>query len=178
MKKTLSIILVLCLALTCLFSCITASAEGAISSIESWELTNIDRRDIEQGKLISTTSTNVTLAADGTYAIAMVSDTLYSSDGGETYVPSMYLTIFAYGTYEIVEIDEDLGDVIIKVLSLDRVVLADYDSAVNGTEEDFAAMANHPFVGTEIVLGGDHKVAEISSMGIFMEVAHFVNPYQ
>lgn len=108
----------------------------------------------------------------------MVSDTLYSSDGGETYVPSMYLTIFAYGTYEIVEIDEDLGDVIIKVLSLDRVVLADYDSAVNGTEEDFAAMANHPFVGTEIVLGGDHKVAEISSMGIFMEVAHFVNPYQ
>lgn len=178
MKKTLSIILVLCLTLTCLFSCITASAEGAIPSIESWELTNIDRSDIEQGKLISTTSTNVTLAADGTYAIAMVSDTLYSSDGGETYVPSMYLTIFAYGTYEIVEIDEDLGDVIIKVLSLDRVVLADYDSAVNGTEEDFAAMANHPFVGTEIVLGGDHKVAEISSMGIFMEVAHFVNPYQ
>ena len=178
MKKTLSIILALCLTLTCLFTCLTASAEGAIASIEAWELTDIARSDIEQGKLITTTSTNVTLAADGTYAITMVGDTLYSSDGGETYVPSMYLTIFAYGTYEVVEIDEDLGDVIIRILSLDRVALGDYDSAVKGTEEDFAAMAAHPFIGTEIVLGGDHKVAEISGMMDFLEIAHFVNPYQ
>ena len=177
MKKTLSIVLALCLALTCLLT-LTASAEGAIASIEAWELTNIDRRDIEQGKLISTTSTNVTLAADGTYALTIVSDTLYSSDGGETYVPSMYLTIFVYGTYEVVEIDEDLGDVVIRILSFDRVALNDYDSAVSGPDEDFAAMAAHPFVGSEIVLGGDHKVVDFDGGMDFLEVAHFVNPYQ
>ncbi len=178
MKKILSAALALCLALSCLFTCLTASAEGAVDSIGAWETTDIARSDIEQGKLITVTSTNVTLATDGTYAIAMVGDTIYSSDGGETYVPSMYLAIFAYGTYEVVEVDEDLGDVVIRILSFDRVVLGDYDSAVSGTEEDFAAMAAHPFVGTEIMLGGDHKVVDFDSMMGFLEIAHFVNPYQ
>ena len=53
MKKTLSIVLALCLALSCLFTCLTASAEGAVDQPEVWELTDIARRDIEQGKLIA-----------------------------------------------------------------------------------------------------------------------------
>ena len=176
MKKTLSIVLALCLALSCLFTCLTASAE-AVAEVGVWELTDIARRDIEQGKLMTATNTTITLLPDGTYAISLVGDTHYSSDGGETYNPVSYITFFVYGTYEVAEIDEDLGDVIINITSLDRIVCGDYDSAVSGTEEDAAALAAHPFVGTEIILGGDHKPAEAIDMMIFMEVSHYSSPY-
>ena len=176
MKKTLSIVLALCLALSCLFSCLTASAE-AVAEAGVWELTDITRSDIEQGKLINAVNNTIPLLPDGTHAMSLVYDTHYSSDGGETYNPVSYITFFVYGTYEVTEIDEDLGDVIISITSLDRIVCGDYDSAVNGTEEDAAALAAHPFVGTEIILGGDHKPAEAIDMMIFMEVSHYTSPY-
>ena len=175
--KILSIALALCLTMTCLLGCLTASAEGAVDQPEVWELTDIARRDIEQGKLITASNTTITLLPDGTYAMSMVGDTLYSSDGGETYNPTSYVAIFAYGKYEITEIDEDLGDVIINITSLDRVVCGDYDSAVDGTEEDAAALAAHPIVGMEIILGGDHKPADVPGMMDFLEVSHYVSPY-
>ena len=176
MKKTLSVVLALCLALTCLFTCLAASAE-AVAEVGTWELTDISRSDIEQGKLITATNSTITLLPDGTYALSLVHDTHYSSDGGETYNPVSYIAIFAYGTYEVTEVDEDLGDVIINITSLDRVVCGDYDSAVSGTEEDAAAMAASPFVGSEIILGGDHKPAEMINPMDFLEVSHYTSPY-
>ena len=176
MKKILSIVLALCLSLTCLFSCVTASAE-AVATVGIWEMTDVSRRDIEQGKLMTATNTTITLLPDGTYAISLVGNTHYSSDGGETYNPVSYLAIFAFGTYEVTEIDEDLGDVIINITSLDRVVCGDYDSAVNGTEDDAAALAAHSFVGTEIILGGDHKPAEMINPMDFLELSHYTSPY-
>lgn len=176
MKKTLCIVLALTLTLTCLFTCVSALAD-AVPEVNMWELTEITRRDIEQGKLISTYSNSITLIPDGTFALALVSDTLYSSDGGETYNPVNYFTIFLYGTYEVTEVDEELGDVIINITSIDRVVRGDFDSAVNGTEEDAAAMAGHPFVGAEIILGSDHRLAELVDMMQFLELSHYSNPY-
>ena len=176
MKKTLSIVLTLCLALTCLFTCLTASAD-AVAEAGIWEMTDITRSDIEQGKLINAVNNTITLLPDGTYAMSLVYDTHYSSDGGETYNPVSYIAIFVYGTYEVTEVDEDLGDVIINITSVDRVVCGDYDSAVSGTEEDAAAMAACPFVGSEIILGGDHKPAEAINVMAFLELSHYTSPY-
>ena len=176
MKKTLSIVLALALTLTCLFTCISASAD-AVSEVGVWELTEISRRDIEQGKLIYATNSTITLLPDGTYALSLVHNTNYSSDGGETYNPVSYIAIFAYGTYEVTEIDEDLGDVIITISSLDRVVNGDYDSAVSGTDDDAAAMAAHSFVGAELILGGDHKLADMIDIMDFVEISHHKSAY-
>ena len=44
-------------------------------------------------------------------------------------------------------------------------------------DQHAAAMAACPFVGSEIILGGDHKPAEAINVMAFLELSHYTSPY-
>ncbi len=173
MKKTLSIVLALVLALTCFLA--VASAEGTTTG--TWSLTTVSPRIIDQGALMTGENCTITLLEDGTYILTSAMCTLYSSDGGETYNPVFYGAATVYGTYEVTEIDEELGDTIINLLSVDRCVSGEYDSDVDATDEVKAAMTAHATIGMEIILGSDHKVAEMISFTNYTDIASGESAY-
>ncbi len=173
MKKTLSIVLALVLALTCFLA--AASAEG--STAGTWSLTTVSPRVIDQGMLMTGESCTITLLEDGTYILTSTMCTLYSSDGGETYNPVFNGAATIYGKYEVTEIDEELGDTIISILSVDRCLSGEYDSDIEASDELKALMAEHSTIGMEIILGSDHKVAEMIGYTNYTDISNQKSEY-
>ncbi len=160
MKKLLTILLSFCLILSSLMMTTGCAKNEAVSEIGTWEKNDILFTTIEQGKTHTDLHSNLTLFSDNTYECTSVSNSYYSSDGGESFYPVCYITFIFYGKYESIGEDAALNERTIKLTSVDRVVCGEYDTAVNVIESDKELMKNSSAVGQEIILGADHKLSD------------------
>lgn len=164
MKKTVQKLLCAGMALAMLLAlaaCGDSGSGGGATMVGIWEMTDYIGQTIEQGKLSAGANSTIVLFSDNTYALSLTRNTYYSSDGGETYNPTNYNGLVAYGTYEITSEDAELGEKILKFVTIDRVVNGEYDTDVAVTDTEKEIMASSDVVGKEIYLTSDGKMSEL-----------------
>lgn len=160
--------LVMILALA---ACGDSGSSGGTVAIGTWELTDLTFRTIEQGKLAAASNCTITIYSDNTYVVACARNTLYSSDGGESYNPTNYNNAILYGTYELVSEDAELGEKAVKVTTIDRVLRNGYDTAAAGpTDAEKEIMSNSELIGIDLYLGSDGKISEMIDVVWFVEI--------
>ena len=116
---------------------------GGLTEVGTWELTDINMRTIEQGKLAAANHNTITLFSDNTFVLTSVVNTLYSSDGGETYNPTSYVNDIVHGKYEVTEKNEELNETTIKITEITRVTHEGYDSDTDASDADKDALKNN-----------------------------------
>lgn len=171
MKKQIKAVLCISLALVialALASCgESGSGSGGSTEVGTWELTELAPRTIDQGKLLAASHSTITTFSDNTFVLTEVQDTLYSSDGGETYNPTSYVNIIVHGKYETVSTDAELGESTIKITEITRVQQDDIDTDKAASDSDKQMMADCSAVGMEIILGADYKMSQIVPFDAF-----------
>lgn len=177
MKKSITTIVTLALVVVMALAFIACSGSKGATQIGTWESSVLNFTTIEQGKLGSAYINNITLYDDGTFVLTTVQNDYYSSDGGETYNPVSNIGVILYGKYETVELDEEIGDRTIKITEITRLVNHEFDSAVSASDADKEAIANNEAIGTEIILGSDHKMANQISALIFYKIGGVESPW-
>ncbi len=180
MKKTLSIVLCLCIMLTGVMLFTGCSNETkTIAEVGTWEVKDVSTAVIEQGKLISYYGNVITLYSDNTFVLTAMHKGLYSSDGGETYTPVADLNAFLYGKYEVTGTDDILNEKTIKITEVNRVVRDDYDSnkEVSDADKEYYLSATSPAVGMEFILGSDHRMTGSVNVTAYMNIGTGEEPY-
>lgn len=161
----LALVMVLALA-----ACGGEGSSGSSSIVGIWEATDYQGRTITQGKLATGYNSTMILLSDNTYILSIAQNAYYSSDNGETYNPTNYISVQVYGTYTITNEDAELGERTVQINTVDRVINAGYDTDESATEEDRALMADNPLIGAEYYLTSDGRMSEailLETIGLY-----------
>lgn len=162
--------LVMILALA---ACGDSGSSGGTVAIGTWELTDLTFRTIEQGKLATAFNSTITIYSDNTYVVASARNTLYSSDGGESYNPTNYINAILYGTYELINEDAELGEKTVKITTVSRAIVNGHDTETAGaTDADKEIMSNNELLSKELYLGSDGKISEMIDSAWFVGIGN------
>lgn len=176
MKKQIRNVLCTTLALIMLLALTACGGEsGGATALGTWHISEVEMRTIEQGKLAAAIGSVITVYSDNTFVLVNIGNTYYSSDGGETYVPTMDCTFTVYGKCETVDTNEELGERTIKVTEITRVLggtEAGYNSDTDASDAAKEAIKNNDFIGYEMILTGDYKIAE-QVRGPFLSMTNY-----
>ena len=118
---------------------------------------------IEQGFLISSYNTSLTVYSDNTFTANCVQNTLYSSDG-TSYNPTFFGIYTLYGTYEVVSEDEALKETTIKISDVTQIETSDGMMAKADFSADITAALNADIIGKEVILQSDLQLSESLSV--------------
>ena len=157
MNRAIAILTIAALALA--FLACPVLAEGSLTG--TWQNSVISFEVITQGKLCHAATAVLTLYEDNTFVLTDIYETSYSSDNGETYNPVSDVAVIVYGTYEVVETDEDLGESVIQFASVTRIL--------RGEEEaDEEALSSCGLVGEEVIVSSDTKIDTVPNIRFFI----------
>ena len=112
---------------------------------------------IEQGRLLSTNSTSLTIFTDNTFSASAYLDTLYSSDG-TSYNPTYFGFYNMYGTYEVVSEDTTLNEKTIKITEVTTLVTADGEFAKEEFPDAVNEALNNSVIGIDMILTADYEL--------------------
>ena len=155
-KVALAFVLVAVAAVSLL--CVGCSGGGAeIDGIYHYNTS--EPEIIEQGRLLSTNSSSLTIYTDNTFAASALLDTLYSSDG-TSYNPTYFGFYNVYGTYEVLSEDTDLNERTIKITEVNKIVTADGSFEGDAIPAAVTEVIGTSLVGKEMILTGDYELTE------------------
>lgn len=167
MKKFQKLALVA--AMTATVSCVgmfagcSAPAKEEVG-IYHYNLTNFSK--ITQGWLLASWADTITIYSDNTFSLSSVYDSYYSSDG-EAFSPVYYSACTAYGTYEIVSEDADLGEKTIKITDITKCVVDGETVVLKEEFTDKVIEATKKVLDKEVILTFDYKISDsISVSGV------------
>jgi hypothetical protein len=147
------------------------SASSGAKETGTYQQSRLEAMTIEQGKLNRGYFNAITLFDDNTYILTDTLNVYYSSDGGETFNPTYIGETVTYGTYEVVDTNEELGESTIKIATVDRIVMGEFDSAAAElTDEQKDYLANNGAIGTEIIVSSDHRMSDIVDITNFKDI--------
>lgn len=114
---------------------------------------------IEQGYLVSTYNTSLSVYTDNTFTANAVQNTLYSSDGS-SFNPTFFGIYTLYGTYEVLSEDTDLNERTIKITEVNKIVTADGSFEGDAIPAAVTEVIGTSLVGKEMILTGDYELTE------------------
>ena len=118
---------------------------------------------IEQGYLVSTYNTSLSVYTDNTFTANAVQNTLYSSDGS-SFNPTFFGIYTLYGTYEVVSEDDVLNETTIKIAGVTAVESADGMTEKAAFSAELTAALNADIIGKEVILQADLQLSESLSV--------------
>lgn len=166
MKKFQKLALVAALAAT--VSCVGmfAGCSSAKEEVGTYHYNYSEFAKITQGSLIRSYSDVLTIYSDNTFTLSSVFDCYYSSDG-EAYNPVSYSACTAYGTYEVVSEDADLGEMTIKITDITKCVVDGETVVLKEEFTDKVIEATKKVIDKEVILTFDYKISDsISVSGV------------
>ena len=127
--------LVLATAVTCFAGCGAAKEE-----LGSWSTSVFDKSANEFATMFRHYDDTLSLYSDNTYKLEKQYYTYVSTDGGDSYVLRASGSTYLYGTYEVTETNEELGEQTVKLADVSKVILGENTFEI--TDNDFSAVEN------------------------------------
>lgn len=112
---------------------------------------------IEQGRLITTHTTSLSIYSDDTFTANCVQNTLYSSDG-TAYNPTFFGIYTLYGTYEVVSSDDILNETTIKIADVTKLETVDGMMEKSAFPAEVTEALNADIIGKEVILQADLQI--------------------
>lgn len=170
MKKAIRRVLCVTLALVMVFA-LTACSSGSnqgnsanVTEIGTYKHSRMMLVPFESAALVNAVFNSITLYSDQTFALTNIADTFATGDF-ESLHRSAIIDAVAYGTYEVVETNEELNESVIKITSITRVINGTTDTDIDevSAENKDWVLTNNGIVGTEITVSNeDHSMTEVS----------------
>ena len=170
MKKVIHRILCAALVLVMVFALTACGSNGdqpgssSVTAIGTYKHSRMMLVPFESASLINAVFNSITLYSDQTIELTNIADTFATSDF-ESLHRSAIIDVVAYGTYEVVETNEELNEQTIKITSVTRVVNGTTDTDIDevSAENKDWVLTNSGAVGTEITVSNeDHSMTEVS----------------
>lgn len=166
MKKILKRVLGAAMALVMVLA-LTACGEGggsATKEVGTYKFTRLSLAPFDAAVLINSVYNSLTLYSDNTFVLCNIADTNATSDF-ESVHRSAIIEAVAYGTYEVVETNEELQEKTIKITSVTRVINGNTDTDTDEVADDVRdwVLTNNGAIGTEIIVNDDSRsMTEVS----------------
>ena len=163
-KAVLALVLA---ALACVSLLLTGCSDGGAEIKGVYYKNDCMHSAIEQGKLVQSISSCLTIYSDNTFAANAISNSIYSSDG-TSYNPVFFVAYTVYGSYEVVNEDALLKETTIKIIDVQKPDTKDGTIEKTAFEADVAAAIEDDIIGLEIILMSDFAMSESFATGAMM----------